>query len=75
MKSNALYFTSLFLILFGAASIRLTALGADPPPSMTDAFVSDEAWWAHNARNQVLFGRWVLDDFNQGFSRRLFTPR
>ena len=74
MKSNALYLTSLFLILFGAASIRLVALGADPPPTMTSAFVSDEAWWAHNARNHVLFGRWIVDDFNQGlFAAPLHT--
>ena len=67
MKSNALYFGLLVIILAGAAVVRLVALKADPPPSMTSAFVSDEAWWAHNARNQVLFGKWVLDDFNQGF--------
>ncbi len=74
MKSNALYFGLLVLVVSGAAAVRLVALNADPPPSMTYAFVSDEAWWAHNARNQVLFGKWILDDFNQGiFAAPLHT--
>ncbi len=67
MKSHALYVALLVLLFLGAAAIRLVALDADPPPSMSYAFVSDEAWWAHNARNRVLFGNWILDDFNQGF--------
>ncbi len=74
MNSNKVYFALLFVILLGGASIRLLALRADPPPAMAGDFVSDEAWWAHNARNQALFGTWVLDDFNQGlFAAPLHT--
>ena len=75
MKSLALYVSLLVLIILGAAAIRLVALNADPPPSMSYTFVSDEAWWVHNARNRVLFGNWVLDDFDQGFLRHLCIPR
>jgi Dolichyl-phosphate-mannose-protein mannosyltransferase len=54
-------------ILLGTAGVlRLFALDADPPVTMSSDFISDEAWWAHNARNHALFGKWVIDDFNQG---------
>jgi hypothetical protein len=59
------------LVLFFTGALRVVALDADPPPSMSSDIASDEAWWAHNARNRTLFGKWVLDDFNQG----LFAPR
>src|SRR5690606_34255215 len=39
-------------------------LGADPPQDMHEHFFTDEAWWAHNARNHALFGRWIMDDHN-----------
>lgn len=54
-----------------AAFLRLVSLDADPPLRLDDAFFSDEGWWAHNARNHYLFGRWIRDDFNQG---ALLTP-
>ena len=61
-------------ILTLAAVIRLTALEADPPPTLSSDFLSDESWWAHNARNHALFGSWRLDDFNQGlFAAPLHT--
>lgn len=43
---------------------RLLFLGADPPQDMHEHFFTDEAWWAHNARNHALFGRWIMDDHN-----------
>lgn len=61
-----LIIASTLSVLVLAAALRVLALDADPPPSMSPDFVSDEAWWAHNARNRALFGKWVLDDFNQG---------
>ena len=58
----------LFLALLAVGSfLRLTALSADPPPTLSPDFLSDETWWAHNARNHALFGHWLVDDFNQGF--------
>ena len=44
---------------------RLLELGADPPADLASQFITDEGWWAHNARNHFLFGRWATDDFNQ----------
>ncbi len=43
---------------------RLLFLGADPPQDMHEHFFTDEAWWAHNARNHAVFGRWIMDDHN-----------
>ncbi|MBN2054896.1 glycosyltransferase family 39 protein [bacterium] len=44
---------------------RIYQLHADPPPDFGIQFISDEGWWVHNARNQALFGNWILDEFNQ----------
>ena len=54
-------------VLALAGVLRLAALDADPPATFSRDFISDESWWAHNARNHALFGHWRLDDFNQGF--------
>jgi 4-amino-4-deoxy-L-arabinose transferase-like glycosyltransferase len=45
---------------------RFFALDADPPHSMSKDYVSDEGWWAHNARQHVVFGRWIMDEHNAG---------
>ncbi len=55
----------LLIIILGAFFLRFIALDADPPPSVGLHFTCDEGWWVHNARNQVLFGQWVMDEFNQ----------
>lgn len=53
---------------------RLLFLSADPPQDMHEHFLTDEAWWAHNARNHALFGRWILDDHNPPlYGAPLFT--
>ena len=52
------------LILLVALLPRLLFLGADPPQDLQQAFLFDEGLWAHNARNRVLFGRWIMDDHN-----------
>jgi 4-amino-4-deoxy-L-arabinose transferase-like glycosyltransferase len=54
----------LALALLGLAALRLARLDADPLPLLAPDFLSDEGWWAHNARNHALFGRWILDDHN-----------
>lgn len=44
--------------------MRVIYLDSDPSFLMENAFVTDEGWWAHNPRNAVLFGKWIMDDFN-----------
>ena len=43
---------------------RVLFLGADPPGDLHIHFITDEGWWAHNARQQALFGHWMMDDHN-----------
>lgn len=57
---------ALILVLLVALLPRVTRLGADPPVAVTGAFLSDEGWWAQNARQRVLFGEWVMDEHNPG---------
>lgn len=47
------------------AVLRFVALSADPPPGMMLDFLTDEGWWAHNARNHALFGHWNMDEHNE----------
>ncbi len=53
------------VIFLAAVVLRIAFLDADPPSTVDLQFISDEGWWVHNARNKILFGTWVLDDFNQ----------
>ncbi len=52
-----------FLIII---SIRLFYLGADPPVYLESSggLFGDEAALAFNARNKILFGHWITDEFN-----------
>jgi 4-amino-4-deoxy-L-arabinose transferase-like glycosyltransferase len=43
---------------------RVLFLDADPPGDLHVHFITDEGWWAHNARLQALFGHWIMDDHN-----------
>ncbi len=43
---------------------RVLFLDADPPGDLHIHFITDEGWWAHNARQRVLFGHWIMDDHN-----------
>jgi 4-amino-4-deoxy-L-arabinose transferase-like glycosyltransferase len=43
---------------------RVLFLDADPPGDLHIHFITDEGWWAHNARQQALFGHWIMDDHN-----------
>ena len=53
---------------------RLIFLGADPPVDFQMGYLPDEGAWAHNARNHVLFGRWIMDEHNPGiFAAPLYT--
>ncbi|MBN2383046.1 phospholipid carrier-dependent glycosyltransferase [bacterium] len=57
-----------FMTLFFLALLapRVLFLSADPSSSFSLGFISDEGWWSHNARQAALFGKWIMDDFNQG---------
>ncbi|MCP5057503.1 MAG: hypothetical protein GY937_12380 [bacterium] len=55
------------VLLLIAGVLRFHGLDADPSAAVGRVFLSDEGWWAHNARNHYLFGSWQMDDWNQGF--------
>ncbi|RLB03619.1 MAG: hypothetical protein DRG83_06630 [Deltaproteobacteria bacterium] len=62
------------LALFGLMLfVRLIFLTADPPLLQRYHFNTDEGWWVHNARNKVLFGDWILDDYNTMFYAPLYN--
>ncbi len=59
----------LALILAVAAALRLQHVKADPPaliPAVSGSagVYFDEGIYCHNARNKVLFGRWITDEWN-----------
>lgn len=59
----------LALVLAVAATLRLQRLEADPPSLVASISGSagiyfDEGIYCHNARNKVLFGRWITDEWN-----------
>lgn len=59
----------LALVLVVAGGLRLQHIRADPPlllPSISGSagIYFDEAIYCHNARNRVLFGRWITDEWN-----------
>lgn len=63
MKNRPLLISFTVFVLFMP---RFIVLHADPSSSIGLSFILDEGWWLHNARNAVLFGSFILDDFNQG---------
>jgi 4-amino-4-deoxy-L-arabinose transferase-like glycosyltransferase len=59
----------LLLILAVAAALRLQHIKADPPaliPAVSGSagVYFDEGIYCHNARNKVLFGQWITDEWN-----------
>lgn len=60
----------IFILILGVAAVlRLQHLRADPPPPLVHLTRSagiyfDEGMYCHNARNKILFGTWVTDDWN-----------
>ncbi len=51
------------MILVAGWSVRIIDLDADPPPTLSwsQGPYTDGALVVHNARNQALFGSWILD--------------
>ena len=60
----------LVLVVSTIIITRVLNLSADPPMSLVEDVytrgeaLSDEGYWTHNARNNVLFGGWSVDSFN-----------
>lgn len=59
----------LALILIVAATLRVQHIKADPPaliPAVSGSagIYFDEGIYCHNARNKILFGRWITDEWN-----------
>jgi len=52
------------LLVLVAALPRLTLLEADPAVRLSPGLLADEGWWAQNARQHALFGKWVMDEHN-----------
>ncbi len=71
-KSSLIILLFLFVVLFG---LRFIHLGADPPDDWTRTslgYMSDPGGYAHNSRNQVLFGSWETDNWNRMYAS--FVP-
>jgi 4-amino-4-deoxy-L-arabinose transferase-like glycosyltransferase len=59
----------LTLLLVAAAVLRTQHIKADPPTLLPQISGSagiyfDEGIYCHNARNKILFGRWITDEWN-----------
>ncbi|MEK6325607.1 MAG: glycosyltransferase family 39 protein [Acidobacteriota bacterium] len=54
------------VILAAALLLRVINLDADPSALISRDFITDEGWWAHNARNAFFYGEWRIDDHNLG---------
>lgn len=72
LKTNRRFPSPIFILLIIltlAAILRLQRIKADPPPLFVHLTQSagvyfDEGMYCHNARNKILFGTWVMDDWN-----------
>jgi 4-amino-4-deoxy-L-arabinose transferase-like glycosyltransferase len=61
-------------ILLLALALRGVFPAADPPWRSTVGVVwHDEGAWTHNARNKVLYGAWVQDQWNPVYIAPVFT--
>lgn len=67
---NPFVIFGLFLIFL---FIRVIYLDADPCFLKRFGDVGDEGYWAHNARNAILFGRWMIDDYQALATGPLFS--
>jgi 4-amino-4-deoxy-L-arabinose transferase-like glycosyltransferase len=59
----------LALVLVAAAVLRTQHIQADPPTLLPEISGSagiyfDEGIYCHNARNKILFGKWITDEWN-----------
>ncbi len=59
----------LLLLIIISFCLRIVYIKADPPSlvasiSRSASIYCDEGMYPHNARNKILFGKWVTDDWN-----------
>ena len=66
MSSNKRITTVLIVsaVLGAALLLRVINLEADPSALISRDFITDEGWWAHNARNALFYGQWRIDQYN-----------
>ncbi len=71
-KKRAILVFCLFLLFLG---LKVGHLAADPPTqlSWSGGLFGDEGAHAHNARNKILFGKWITDDWNPVFYNPFLT--
>ena len=62
----SLWKCSVIIVFIVLVFVRIYHLGADPPVylSPSGGIFGDEMALAHSARNKVLFGSWITDDWN-----------
>ncbi|MBU0478224.1 glycosyltransferase family 39 protein [bacterium] len=74
-KCDSVINSSLLLIALFAFLwiIRLLVLGSDSQLDIIGYMPADIGFDAHSARNKVLFGKWLIDDFNVIFVVPLYT--
>ncbi|HSE68161.1 MAG TPA: glycosyltransferase family 39 protein [Gemmatimonadales bacterium] len=74
MKSRGREIGLVLLLLAVVLVPRVLRLAADPPVDFQTGYLPDEGAWAHNARQHVLFGRWVMEEHNPAlFAAPLYT--
>ncbi|MBN2170651.1 MAG: hypothetical protein JW819_04925 [Candidatus Krumholzibacteriota bacterium] len=61
------------LLLLASLPGLLVHLDADPSRLLPRDFITDEGWWTGEARDKVLFGQWILDEYSQGLTSPLGT--
>ena len=75
INSFSVWYFCIFIIFIILIAIRIYHLGADPPINLSSSggLFGDEAALAHNARNKILFGQWITDDWNPIIYNPIFT--
>jgi 4-amino-4-deoxy-L-arabinose transferase-like glycosyltransferase len=75
INSLSVWYFCIFIIFIILIAIRIYHLGADPPINLSSSggLFGDEAALAHNARNKILFGQWITDDWNPIIYNPIFT--
>ena len=75
LKDNKAAASVLVVVILSVALLfRVVNLDADPSALISRDFITDEGWWAHNARNALFHGQWRMDEYNLGlYSAYLFN--
>lgn len=65
----------IFCLVLLTIGFRIVRLSADPPGDFdwSGGYFADEGYWSHNARNAVLFGKAVFDEWDGRVMSPLFT--